>query len=65
MTCRSMHHPKLRVYLFSILMFRTYLEGLDGLKESHVRHLFYQLVEKSPGDWTEENIGEKFLLLLR
>ena len=29
------------------------------------RHLLFFLVEKSPGDWTEENIGEKFLLLMR
>ena len=30
-----------------------------------LRHLFFYLVEGSPGDWTEENIGEKFMLLIR
>ena len=61
-------------------MYRCYLEQFDGIEEKHIRftivskdvrakykhrHLFYYLVERSPGDWTEENIGEKFLLLLK
>jgi hypothetical protein len=35
------------------------------MSERHLRHIFYRLVEKSPGDWTEENVGEKLLLLLK
>ena len=34
---RNMHHPKLRVYLFAILMFRTYLEPFGGMEEKHIR----------------------------
>ena len=45
------------------------MEGLMAVVEEALgmlsRHIFYYLVERSPGDWTEENIGEKFLLLLR
>ena len=32
-----MHNPKLRVYLFAVLMFRTYLEHFDGINEMHIR----------------------------
>ena len=34
---RNMHNPKLRVYLFAVLMFRTYLEHFDGINEMHIR----------------------------
>ena len=36
---RNLHHPKLRVYLFAVLIFRTYLEPLEGIGEKHIRWL--------------------------
>ena len=62
---RNLHHPKVRVYMFVLLMYKCYFEAFDGIKEKHLRHIFYWLVERSPGDWTEENIGEKFMLILK
>ena len=62
---RGLHHPKIRVYLFILLMYKAYFEAFDGIKEMHLRNILYWLIEKSPGDWTEENIGEKFTLVLK
>ena len=61
---RNLHHPKLRVYLFSLILFKAFLEKFEGINEQHFRFIFYWLVEKSPGDWTEENVGEKVKLLM-
>ena len=84
---RNLHHPKVRVYLFSLLMLKCHFEKFDGLRqvnnpldildtyqriffisylfifhrESHIRHALYWLLEKNPVDWTEENVGEKFM----
>ena len=37
MNIRNLHHPKLRVYLFSLVMFKTYFEQFEGIKEQHFR----------------------------
>ena len=34
---RGLHQPKLRVYLFALLIFKTYLEAIDSISELHVR----------------------------
>jgi len=62
---RNFHHPKIRVYMFALLIFKSYFEVFDGIKEVHLRNILYWLIERSPGDWTEENIGEKFMLLFK
>ena len=61
---RNLHHPKLRVYIFSLILFKAFLEPFEGINEQHFRYIFYWLVERSPGDWTEENVGEKVKLLM-
>eukprot|EP00092_Neocalanus_flemingeri_P031911 GFUD01034666.1.p1 GENE.GFUD01034666.1~~GFUD01034666.1.p1 ORF type:complete len:850 (+),score=213.74 GFUD01034666.1:67-2550(+) len=61
---RNFHHPKVRVYVFALLMYKCYFEAFDGIKEKHIRHIIYMLVERNPVGWTEENIGEKFMLVL-
>ena len=34
---RGLHQPKLRVYLFAVLIFKTYLEPFDSINELHIR----------------------------
>ena len=58
---RNFQHPKIRVYMFSLLMLKCHFERFDGLREKHIRHALYWLLEKNPVDWTEENVGEKFM----
>ena len=79
--CRNLHHPKVRVYMFSLLMLKCFFASSDpnvtlirynnyswilimnniNLREKHIRHTLFRMIENTPVDWTEENIGEKFL----
>ena len=75
---RNLHHSKIRVYLFSLLMLKCHFEKFDGLRydstkcnmpknepfllsERHIRHALYWMIEKNPVDWTEENVGDRFM----
>ena len=31
------------------------------LSERHIRHALYWMIEKNPVDWTEENVGDRFM----
>ena len=39
---RSFNHPKVRVYLFSLIIFKCYFEKFEGIKEKHLRHILYR-----------------------
>ena len=39
---RSFTHPKVRVYLFCLIIFKCYFEKFDGIKEKHIRHILYR-----------------------
>jgi len=62
---RNLHHPKFRVYFFALVVYKAFFEPFEGINEDHFRYILYWLVEQSPGDWTEENVGEKLIVLLR
>jgi len=62
---KNLHHPKVRVYTFAILLFKSCFEKIGAVDATHIKYICYWLMEQSPGDWTEENIGEKFLLVLK
>ena len=34
---RSLNHPKLRCYLFALLIFKSYLVQLNSITEEHIR----------------------------
>ena len=39
---RSFSHPKVRVYLFCLIVFKCYFEKFEGIKEKHLRHILYR-----------------------
>ena len=39
---RSFTHPKVRVYLFCLIIFKCYFQQFDGIKEKHLRHILYR-----------------------
>ena len=43
---RGLQQPKLRVYLFALLIFKTYLEAIDSISELHVRCRTYLIFRR-------------------
>ena len=54
-----------RCLLFIQLLYKAFLEESQSLKESHVRHLFYYLLERMPAGWTEEHLGSKLIVFVK
>ena len=42
----SLNAPKLRVYIFSLLLYKTYLAPLNAINEGHIRYVFKYIIDQ-------------------
>ena len=42
----SLNAPKLRVYIFSLLLYKMYLAPLNAINEGHIRYVFKYIIDQ-------------------